>query len=490
MNPEFVPWKRLARDDPEMIDVIQSILALIVTLSILVTIHEFGHFWVARLCNVHVLRFSVGFGKPIYSITGPAPGKVPVPEDQEIRTRSNQPLEGTEFVVAAIPLGGYVKMLDEREGFVPDDQLHLAFNRKPVLQRMAIAIAGPVANFLLAILAYWILFTAGVSGIVPLLGDIDPESKAGMAGLKAGQEIVAVDGNETRTWSDVNMALFERLGESGDIVLTVKEPGSYDTTTDYRIDVDDWMTDVDEPYPVSDLGLVLKYPVVPAKIGSIVSGGRAEAAGLRAGDEIVSANGEAVSSWVSWVDTIRANPETPVRLEVLRNDELLDIVVVPARIERDGAVTGFIGASRKAIELPADMQRTISYPVYYAWIPALEKTWDVTLFTLASIKKMILGAISPSNLSGPITIAQVASATAQSGLNSFIGFIALLSISLGVLNLMPIPVLDGGHLLYYLIELVAGRPVPERVQAWGLQIGMFLIFSIMILAFYNDLTRL
>jgi|TARA_B100002003_G_C14156695_1_gene557085 regulator of sigma E protease len=473
-----------------MMEILQSILALIVTLSILVTIHEFGHYWVARMFNVHVLRFSVGFGKPIYMKRGPAPGSVPVPADQEVRTRGNEPLQGTEFAVAAIPLGGYVKMLDEREGFVPDDQLHLAFNRKPVGQRIAIVAAGPIANFLLAIVAYWVLFTVGVAGVVPLLGNIDPESKAGRAGFKPGQEIVAIDGTEVKTWSDVNLMLFKRIGESGNIVIKVKEAGSYDSTTDLYIVIDDWMSEVEEPYPVSDLGLVLKYPEIPARIGGIVADGRAEQAGLLAGDEVLMANGEQVPSWISWVEIIRANPEVPVSLEVLRDSEVVRLMVKPERTERNGEVFGFIGASREAIQLPAEMQRNVTHPVYYAWIPAVKKTWEVTVFTLVSIKKMILGAISPKNLSGPITIAQVAHATAQSGLASFVGFIALLSISLGVLNLLPIPVLDGGHLLYYFIELVVGKPVPERIQVWGLQMGMFLIFSIMLLAFYNDLTRL
>ncbi len=473
-----------------MLEVIQSVLALIVTLSILVTIHEFGHYWVARLCNVHVLRFSIGFGKAIYTRRGPVPETVPIPEDQLVQTRANEPLEGTEFAISVLPLGGYVKMLDEREGFVPDDQLHLAFNRKSLWQRIAIVSAGPIANFLLAIVAYWILFTVGVSGVVPLLGDIDPESSAGRAGLRAGQEIVAVDGEETRTWADVNLHLFERIGESGEIVITVTEEGSVGATTDYQIPINEWMSGADEPYPVADLGMTLNYPDIPPRIGGIIPDGRAEAAGLLIGDEIITSNGEPVSSWQNWVKLIQANSEIPVEIELMRNGRLMELSITPARTERDGKIVGFIGASREAIELPEDMKREVSYPIYSAWIPALGKTWDVTLFTLGSIKKMIVGAISPKNLSGPITIAQVANATAQSGLASFIGFIALLSISLGVLNLLPIPVLDGGHLLYYFIELIVGKPVPEKVQVWGLQVGMFLIFSIMLLAFYNDLSRL
>ena len=475
-----------------MIEVLQSVLALIVTLSILVTIHEFGHFWVARLCNVHVLRFSIGFGKPLYTKVGPAPKSVPVPEGQEVLTRSNEELKGTEFVVAGIPLGGYVKMLDEREGFVPDDQLHLAFNRKPLNQRIAIVAAGPIANFLLAIVAYWVLFTVGVAGVVPLLGDIQPDTKAGVAGFKAGQEIVAIDGVQVETWSQVNLKLFERIGDSGKITFTVKEPGkdSPGSEAEIEITVDQWMSDVEEPNPARNLGLVLKYPEIPAIIGGIIEDGRAEAAGLLVGHEIIKANSQSMDSWLTWVEMIKANPEEPVELELLRDNSMMSITVIPARTERDGETIGFIGAAREAIELPEEMQRTMRYPIYSAWIPAVEKTWDVTVFTLISIKKMIVGAISPKNLSGPITIAQVASATAQSGLASFIGFIALLSISLGVLNLLPIPVLDGGHLLYYFIELITGKPVPERIQVWGLQLGMFLIFSIMLLAFYNDLTRL
>jgi len=473
-----------------MLEILQSVVALIVTLSILVTIHEFGHFWVARRCNVHVLRFSIGFGKPLYTKIGPAPKLVPVPKGQEVHTRSNEELKGTEFVIAGIPLGGYVKMLDEREGFVPDDQLHLAFNRKPLAQRIAIVSAGPIANFLLAIVAYWVLFTVGVVGVVPLLGDIQADSKAGEAGFRAGQEIIAVDGVEVETWSQVNLKLFERMGDSGIISFTLKEPGDYGLEKTLEVTVVDWMSDVEEPNPARNLGLILKYPEIPAVIGGIIEDGRAEAADLQAGDEIILANGQPMDSWLTWVELIKANPERPVELELLRNNSMMNITVIPARIERDGEIIGFIGASREAIQLPEEMQRTVRYPIYSAWIPAIQKTWDVTRFTLISIKKMAVGAISPKNLSGPITIAQVASATAQSGLASFIGFIALLSISLGVLNLLPIPILDGGHLLYYFIEMITGKPVPERVQVWGLQLGMFLIFSIMLLAFYNDLTRL
>lgn len=473
-----------------MLEVIQSVVALIVTLSILVTIHEFGHYWVARKFNVHVLRFSVGFGKPIYIRHGRAPAETSVPEGTVVRTRANEPLPPTEFAIAAIPLGGYVKMLDEREGYVPDDQLHLAFNRKPVLQRIAIVAAGPLANFLLAIVAYWFLFSIGVTGIVPKLGDIDPNSIAGKAGMRAGQEILAVDGVATATWADVNMQLFDRIGDTGEIVLTVRDAGSLDSKRDYSLRVAEWMSREDEPYPTSDLGLVLHSPHIPAIIASVVPDEAAAKGGLLAGDQVLNAAGAPVADWGELVRIIQQHAGVPLDLRVLRDGETMDLRVVPGQVERDGESVGYLGASRMPIEMPADMQREVSYPVYSAWIYAMERTWSVTLFTLESIKKMIVGAISHKNLSGPITIAQVANATAQSGLESFIGFIALLSISLGVLNLLPIPVLDGGHLLYYFVELITGRPVPERIQVWGLQMGMFLIVSVMLLAFYNDLTRL
>ena len=475
-----------------MIEVLQSVLALIVTLSILVTFHEFGHYWVARLCNVHVLRFSVGFGKPIFAKRGKPPAHVPPPEDQIIGTKSNEPLEGTEFAVAAIPLGGYVKMLDEREGFVPDDQLHLAFNRKPVLKRIAIVAAGPIANFLLAFVAYWILFVAGVSGVAPILGDISPESRAGESGFSQGQEIVSVDGERTQTWVDVNLALFSRIGDSGTIQFQVADPDATDVSRTINLDVNNWLSGADNPSPASDLGLQLDFPVIPAIIGGLVEGEAAEEAGLQVNDKIVSFADQPIDSWLELVEKIQENGGKPATLLVARPTvvEQLKLTVLPKVVTRDGKEVGFLGASRQSAEWPEHMKRELSYPIYSAWIPALDKTWSVTVFTLSSMKKMVQGAISPKNLSGPITIAKVANRTAQSGLESFVSFIALLSISLGVLNLLPIPILDGGHLLYYFIELVTKRPVPERVQILGAQLGMFIIVGIMLLAFYNDLMRL
>jgi regulator of sigma E protease len=465
---------------------IETVLALIVTISILVTIHEFGHFWVARLCGVKVLRFSVGFGKPLFRFRMRPVENIPPPDDQPIKTRANENL-GTEFVVAAIPLGGYVKMLDEREGYVTDDELHLAFNRKPVATRIAVVAAGPLANFLLAILCYWLVYTVGATGIVPLLGDIVGESKAAAAGFVQGEEIIAVGGESTATWTDVNFELFKRIGETGEIQFTVKAADS-DVTVERWIDVEEWLADEENPYPTSDLGLVLYRPVVPPVIGSLVEGGRAMQSGLQVDDRVLEINGVPLESWTDLVDMVQKNPEQDLDVQVSRLGNSIYLLLRPEKSKT--SEVGYIGAATHMIEIPDYMKREVSYPIYTAWLPAVEKTWSMTVFTLVSVKKMLMGAISPKNLSGPITIAKVASASAKSGFESYVGFIALLSISLGVINLLPIPILDGGHLLYYLIEVVRGQPVPERIQVFGLQVGVFLIVSIMLLAFYNDFARL
>jgi regulator of sigma E protease len=467
-------------------EAIESIAALIVTLSILVTVHEYGHYWVARRFGVKVQRFSVGFGKTLYKWYGkPVPARA-VPEGQEVKTRSNE-LVGTEFAIKAIPLGGYIKMLDEREGFVADDELHLTFNRKPVSQRIAIVLAGPLANFMLAIAAYWILFVTGVTGIVPLLGDIDRNSQAGLAGFTRGQEIIRVDGTDTPTWSQVNLQLFKRVGDTGQIDFEVEDPnGSHRNLV---IPVEAWLADAETPFPTTTLGLVLDAPPVPAVIGRLVEGGRALDAGLQVGDRILASGSTRVESWDQWVDIIQTSPNRELQLEVNREGVRTRLSLVPESIIREDKEIGYIGAAAQVPEVPQEMQRVVRYSVFTAWIPAVVKTWDMSIFTLDSIRKMILGAISTSNLSGPITIAKVASASAKSGLETYIGFIAILSISLGVINLMPIPVLDGGHFLYYIIELLSGHPVSERIQVLGMQLGVFIIVGIMLLAFYNDLAR-
>ncbi|MCY1406583.1 Regulator of sigma-E protease RseP [compost metagenome] len=444
------------------------VVGLLVALGVLVTFHEFGHFWVARRCGVKVLRFSVGFGTPL------------------VRWYDRH---GTEFVVAAIPLGGYVKMLDEREGDVPPELLEQAFNRKSVLQRIAIVAAGPVANFLLAILFFWVLAMLGSQQIRPVIGSVVPDSPAAVAGLAAGQELVAVDGEPVDGWGAVNLQLVRRLGESGELRVTVRESGS-SVTEVYRLHISAWLKNADNPDPIAGLGIQPWRPAVPPLVAQLDDKGPAKAAGLAVGDLLVRIDGQAVDDWQQVVDRIRARPAERVILSVRRGGEERDIALTLGVRGEDKARTGYLGAGVAGGEWPAEMLREVSYGPVAAVGEALSRTWSMSLLTLDSLKKMVLGQLSVKNLSGPITIAKVAGASAQSGVGEFLHFLAYLSISLGVLNLLPIPVLDGGHLLFYLVEWARGRPLSERVQAWGMQIGISLVVGVMLLALVNDLSRL
>ena len=450
-------------------DLLYTIAVTLFTLAVLVTVHEYGHFWVARRCGVKVLRFSVGFGSPL------------------LRWRDKY---DTEYVIAMLPLGGYVKMLDEREGEVTPGEEEYAFNRKPVLSRIAVVSAGPLANLLLAVLAYWFVFISGESGVVPLIGEIDPGSVAEVAGLESGQEIVSIDGHATPTWQAVNFRLLERIGDSGTLEFGVRYPGS-DLTYNSHGTLQNWLSEVEEPNLIRGLGIVMYRPGVPVVLDAIVEASPAEAAGLRTGDLIVSADGQAMPEWMDWVTYVRDRPEQTIALRYERDGVPAQTEITPARIlDAQGAAYGQVGVSVQVPQWPPEMIREFHYGPVQALVAASQRTRDLVVFTLTSIKKMLTGRISPKNLSGPVTIAKVASASAESGLEAFVAFVALLSVSLGVLNLLPIPVLDGGHLLYYIIELLVGRPVPLKIQMWGYQVGLFIIAGEMMLALYNDFARL
>ena len=460
------------------LQLIINILALIVTLGILVTVHEFGHFWVARRCGVKVLRFSIGFGKAVMTWIGK---------------------DGTEYVIAPIPLGGYVKMLGqedtsvEGESSVPDSQKHQSFASKALWQRMAIVAAGPIANFLLAITVFWIINVAyGLSGTAPVLANVLEDSPAYTAGLRAGDEIVAVDGVEATIWQQVTMQLLARLGETGDLLVSAI-PAGQSSPQEYRIALESWQSDTAEPNPIGSLGFV-QYEIPPV-IEGLVADGAAERAGMLAGDRIVSVNGAPLTGWLQWVQRVRASPELPLNIVVQRDSGMLPLTIVPQLTEaEDGSQIGVIGAYVQEFDLmaslPPERLREVHYNPLSAIAPAVQETWDKSVFVLDSIKKMVIGLISVKNINGPITIAQVAGETASYGLEGYLGFLAILSISLGVLNLLPIPVLDGGHLLYYSVEAIIRRPVPERIQAMGLQLGLLLISGVMVLAVYNDVSRL
>jgi regulator of sigma E protease len=450
-------------------NMLYMVCGLLVALGVLVTFHEFGHFWVARRCGVKVLRFSVGFGTPL------------------VRWSDRH---GTEFVIAAIPLGGYVKMLDEREtdAQIAAEDLPFTFNRKPVLQRIAIVSAGPIANFLLAIFFFWILAMMGGQQVRPVIGAVEPQSLAAQAGLTAGQEIIAVDGEKTTGWSGIGLQLVRRLGESGQVAVQVLEPGS-STESTYQVQLQDWLKGAEEPDPIGALGIRPWRPVLEPVLATLDPEGPAQAAGLKVGDRLLSLDGAPLSDWQQLVDGVRPRAGQRVMLVVQRDGQSVDVPVTLAAKGNDKAHAGYLGAGVQGGEWPADMLREVRFGPLESVSEALKRTWTMSLLTLDSLKKMLFGELSVKNLSGPITIAKVAGASAQSGVGDFLNFLAYLSISLGVLNLLPIPVLDGGHLLFYLIEWVRGRPVSERVQGWGMQIGISLVVGVMLLALVNDLSR-
>jgi len=450
-------------------DLIYTIAVTLGTLAVLVAIHEFGHFWVARRCGVRVLRFSIGFGTPLF--------------------RWHDKL-GTEFVFAAIPLGGYVKMLDEREGEVAPQELDKAFNRKPVLARIAVVIAGPLANLALAVVAYWVLFLAGESGNVPIIESVAQGSVAEVAGLEAGQEIVAIDGRATPTWQALSYRLLDRLGETGVIHFSVKYPNS-DMVYESEGPIDQWLKAQEKPDLFGGAGITLYTPDILPIVAEVIPGSPAAAIDLRPGDHVISADGVAMPLWSDWVDHVRARPEQPIDLAFSRNGALMHASLVPERLfDEQNEAYGRVGVAPQIPAMPPEMVRHFRRGPIDALGAAFVRTGDLIVTTFKSVQKMITGLISPKHLSGPITIAKVASSSAKSGLESFISFMALLSVSLGVLNLLPIPVLDGGHLMFYTIELLAGRPVPEKVQILGYQLGLFMVLGIMMLALYNDIARL
>ncbi|SFC38314.1 regulator of sigma E protease [Marinospirillum celere] len=450
-------------------DFLHSLLALIVTLGVLITFHEYGHFWVARRCGVKVLRFSVGFGKPL------------------VRWYDKQ---GTEYVIAALPLGGYVKMLDEREAEVPEELLEQSFNRKPVGQRFAIVAAGPLANFLLAIVAYWFLFVIGTSVPAPVVGQVTDGSPAAEAGLQSGDEVLKVGNRTTPSWQEVGLGLLNHMGETTSIALEVQN--TRDTSSrQLELQVERFLSGQDQPDPLSSLGIQPWRPDVEPILANIQNSSPAQEAGLQPGDRVVAVNQENIENWQQLVDQLQANPGRELELTLDRQGERLRVMVTPAtRQLDDGREVGFIGAGVQMPEWPEDLLREQRFgPVASLW-RATEKTGEMSWLTLNAIGKMVTGLISPTNLSGPITIARVASDSAKSGWESFITFLAYVSISLAILNLLPIPILDGGHLVYYAIEAIRGKPVSERVQEMAARFGLLILGSLMLMAFYFDLLRL
>ncbi|MGD8173215.1 sigma E protease regulator RseP [Vibrio sp. TRT 21S02] len=452
-----------------MSGVLWNFVAFIIALGILVAVHEFGHFWVARRCGVKVEKFSIGFGKSIWSKVGK---------------------DGTEYSVSIIPLGGYVKMLDGRVDDVPDDMRRFAFDTKPLWKRASIVAAGPAFNFLFAIFAYWLVFLIGVPAIKPVVGQVTPHSIAAQAGLEQGMELTAVSGVKTADWESVNMGLISHIGDP-ELTLTVKPEEGIGVEQTLALNLTTWNFDPEKESAMGALGFRPYTPEIKTTLANISAGGAGEKAGLLAGDKIIEVNGESISHWQQVVDVIQQNPDTQVSIMVERNAQTLEISMTPAsRDVAQGKVIGFAGIAPEVAEWPENYRFELQFGVFESIGKAVDKTGQIIDLTVSMLKKLIVGDVGLNNLSGPISIAKGAGTTAEYGLVYFLGFLALISVNLGIINLVPLPMLDGGHLLFFAIEAVIRRPVPEKIQEMGYRVGGAIIFSLMAVAIFNDFARL
>ncbi|MBX2807499.1 MAG: RIP metalloprotease RseP [Cellvibrionaceae bacterium] len=453
-----------------------TLIGFLVALLVLVSIHEFGHFYVARRCGVKVLRFSIGFGRPLYTW---------------------HDAQGTAYTLAAIPLGGFVKMLDEREGEVPAAQRAQAFTQKTVWQRMAIVAAGPAANVILAVVLYFVLALQGIQGLVPVIAEVADVSPAARAQLSGNQEIVAVDGNTTSTWAEVYQALGARIGDTGEVRVQVKpfvatpqaEPAAVEQAKVKAIAIEQWLATDDRPALLAALGITPMRPPTDWVLATVVDDGAAALAGVRPGDKLLAYDGVQASQWQAWVDYVQARPGQAIVLTLLREGQRLQLTVTPRAVEREGRSIGAVGVAARA-QWPEAMLRTLEYSVLEAGVYGLTTTWEQALLILSFLKKLLFMEVSVKHIGGTLTIAEVAGESASAGMADYLRFLALFSVSLAVFNVLPIPVLDGGHFLFYLIEAISGKPLPETVQLLSLQLGLAVILSIMVLAHYNDLVRL
>ncbi|MBV7316252.1 sigma E protease regulator RseP [Shewanella sp. NIFS-20-20] len=452
-------------------DFLWNAMSFVVALGLLITAHEYGHFYVARRCGVKVERFSIGFGKAIWRKIGK---------------------DGTEYVIAAIPLGGYVKMLDERVETVPEHLVDQAFNRKSVWQRIAIVSAGPIANFLFAIVALYVMFLIGVPALKPVITGVDTNKPAAVIAVTSPQQIVAIAGQDVNSWQDINLALVGQIG-SDQIDVAIAPLASATTAQirqTYQLDTRQWQFDPEKESAISAIGFVGYRPQILPIIAQFTDDSAAELAGLKLGDEIIAVNGAPYANWTALVELIQHSVDQSIDFTVKRDGEQFHINVLPKVKDVQGKMIGLIGIVPTSEAVPDNMRIEQKYGIVDAVGVALDKTWQLTSVSVKMIGKLLTGDVSVKNLSGPISIAQGAGNSAQYGLVHFLGFLALISVSLGIMNLLPLPVLDGGHLMYYLVELVTGRPVSERVQEIGFRFGAAMLFVLMSVALFNDFARL
>ncbi|WP_336929661.1 RIP metalloprotease RseP [Acinetobacter tandoii] len=445
------------------------IVVAILLLGPLIAIHEFGHYFVARKLGVKVLVYSIGFGPTVLKWTSKK--------------------SGIQYQLSALPLGGYVKMLDEREGNVAEADLPYVFNRQHPWKRIAIVAAGPLINLIFAVLLFWVLFLPAQEQLNTRVGKVLVNSPAATAQMQVGDKITAVDGAKTTTWEQLNFALVDRAGESGVIQIEADRNGQ---AKSFQLPIQNFLKDQNQS-PLDSLGFIPYRPYIPATVMKLSEDGAAIRQGMKAGDQIVAIDGVKMKDWFDVVEVVQASPEKLLKIDVLRQNQLVHLEVMPqGKRDNMGNVSGVLGVQNNPgqVVIPEEYKQTIQYGPVEAFGKALDKTGQISTMILNSIVKMVRGLIGLENLSGPITIAKVAGQSAEMGWQTFISFMALMSVSLGILNLLPIPMLDGGHLVYYFVELIRGKPVSEQIQLVGLKIGMVLLGSMMLLALFNDFMRL